>query len=116
LGVEIRSQDSEETRDDWRRYPTRPADGTPDAPLVVDRDRWQCRARSIPDAIAEKLRATVRALGMVYAGVDLILTPTGEFVFLEANASPAFGFAEDLAGVPVSAAVADLMATRDRDG
>jgi glutathione synthase/RimK-type ligase-like ATP-grasp enzyme len=103
LSCEILSQDEEGTKVDWRRYPRR-ADGE------IDTERWRCRPYALPDDVAGKLRAAARAMGLRYAAVDLIVTPSGEHVFLEANVMGAFGFAEELAGLPISEAFADLVA------
>ncbi len=103
MAVEILSQEDEETKVDWRRYPRHEG--------ALDRARWRCRPYALPGGLAERLRATARALGFAYAAMDLIVTPQGEHVFLEANGMGAFGFAEELAGLPISEAFADLVAS-----
>lgn len=108
MAVEILSQDDDATREDWRRYPRRVNER---GESVVDTARWKCRAYAVSDALASRLRAAARGMGLRYAAMDLIVTPQGEHVFLEANVMGAFGFAEELAGLPVSEAFADLVAT-----
>ncbi|MEA3199474.1 MAG: hypothetical protein QOE90_902 [Thermoplasmata archaeon] len=103
LACEILSQEDEQTRDDWRRFPRREGGG-------LDEARWRCRPYALPGAVAARLRDATRAMGLRYAAADLIVTPQGEHVFLEANGMGAFGFAEDLAGLRVSEAFADLVA------
>lgn len=103
LACEILSQEEEGTKVDWRRYPRR-ADGE------IDTERWRCRPYALPADVAEKLRAAASAMGLRYAAIDLIVTPAGEHVFLEANVMGAFGFAESLAGLPISEAFAELAA------
>ncbi len=110
LSIEILSQDVEETREDWRRYPTRRIRGR----LVVDPQRWKCRQFDLPSPMVRRCLLLSQRLQMRYAAIDMIRRPDGRFVFLEANASGAFGFAEDLAGLPLSRALADLLMEAER--
>ena len=62
----------------------------------------------LPGEIADKARAVARKLGLVLAGLDLILTPQEEWYCLEANPNPAFACfdtSDEIAG-----AVARLLA------
>lgn len=95
--TEIHSQEAAETRDDWRKYPLRQEGGQ----AVVDRDRWKCSPLELPSDVASQLRTVARRLHMPYAAIDLIRTPAGRFVFLEANANGAWAFAEDYGNLPI---------------
>jgi hypothetical protein len=95
--IEIHSQEAAETRDDWRRYPLRHEGDE----AVVDRDRWKCSPLELPPDVASQLRTVARRLHMAYAAIDLIRTPAGRFVFLEANANGAWAFAEDYGNLPL---------------
>src|SRR6266542_4169833 len=64
----IHSQQSDISREDWRRY------DFPNTPY----EPYQ-----LPDAVADKIRALMDRLGLVFSSVDLVLTPDGEYVFLE---------------------------------
>ncbi|MHB8586523.1 MAG: ATP-grasp domain-containing protein [Thermoplasmatota archaeon] len=104
FAAEILSQNLEMTKDDWRRYPFRQEGDK----SVVDTTQWVCRPHALPEHVATALRRTARGMGMVYAAMDLIKTPQGQYVFLEANSAGAFGFAEQQAGLPISEALAAL--------
>lgn len=51
----------------------------------------------LPDAIEARCKALCRSLGLVYGALDLIVTPGGDYVFLEVNESGQFTFLEDMA-------------------
>lgn len=95
--TEIHSQEAAETKDDWRKYPLRQEGDQ----AVVDRDRWKCSPLTLPSDVANQLRTVARRLHMAYAAIDLIRTPRGRFVFLEANANGAWAFAEDHGNLPL---------------
>jgi glutathione synthase/RimK-type ligase-like ATP-grasp enzyme len=87
--------DSQSTADgtvDWRRaVPT----GIGIEPYEVDA------------GVAATCCALTRRLGLEFAGIDLIVTPDGETVFLELNAAGTWAWAERSAGLPIAAAIAD---------
>jgi hypothetical protein len=95
--VEIHSQEDAETQDDWRRYPLRQQGDE----AIVDQERWKCSPLELPSEVASQLRAVARRLHMTYAAIDLIRTPAGRYVFLEANANGAWAFAEDNGHLPL---------------
>lgn len=95
--TEIHSQEDAETREDWRKYPLRQEGDQ----AVVDRDRWKCSPLDLPSEVASQLRTVARRLHMPYAAIDLIRTPDGRYVFLEANANGAWAFAEDHGNLPI---------------
>jgi glutathione synthase/RimK-type ligase-like ATP-grasp enzyme len=51
----------------------------------------------------------VQALGLCFGAIDLILTPDGEYVFLEVNLNGQWAYIEDLLGLPISAAIAEML-------
>lgn len=69
FATEIHSQDDPQTSVDWRRY----KEGT------------KHRAHRLPVAVEAQLRKMVASLGLVFGCFDLILTPEGQYVFLELN-------------------------------
>lgn len=67
------------------------------------------RPGALPDDVAARLLALVRALDLVYGAVDLIVTPEGRHVFLEVNPAGEWGMLERDAGLPIAAALADAL-------
>ena len=65
-----------------------------------------CKPYELDNAVADRCRALLRQLGLETAGLDLIVTPAGETVFLEANAAGAWAWVEQATGLPIAAAVA----------
>lgn len=90
----IHSQQSERSRDDWRRYDL---ENTPYTPY------------DLPDHIKERLVALLDRLGLVVGSVDMILTPEGEYVFLEINPNGQFDWVAQRASLPIYDHLADLL-------
>lgn len=67
------------------------------------------RPGTVPDDVATRLLALVRALDLVYGAADIIVTPAGEHVFLEVNPAGEWGMLERDAGLPIAAALADAL-------
>jgi glutathione synthase/RimK-type ligase-like ATP-grasp enzyme len=68
---EIHSQEDERTSLDWRHYEV----------------SIPYKKGSLPPEIAEKCFALMKSYNLNYSAMDLILTPEGEYVFLENNPS-----------------------------
>ena len=51
----------------------------------------------------------MRRLGLLYGAIDLVETPDGRHVFLELNPSGEFFWLEQQPGLPISAALADIL-------
>jgi hypothetical protein len=68
------------------------------------------RPHALDPTVAAQLAATVRRLGLLYAAIDLRLTPQGEYVFLEVNPGGQFLFVEFLAQLPLSEHMATFLA------
>lgn len=98
FAMEIDSQASPRTRTDWRRY---------DA-------RVENRRVELPAAVRRKCIQVTKDCGLEYSGIDLIRTPREEYVFLEANSEPAWLWVEDATGLPITRALAALLARRAR--
>lgn len=56
-----------------------------------------------------KCLALMRALGLDLAGLDLIVTPEGETVFLEINAAGQWLWVQEATGMPIAAAIVDQL-------
>lgn len=63
----------------------------------------------LPDEVTYRLQALMAELGLVYGAVDLILTPDGEYVFLEVNPSGEWGMLERDLNYPISDAIAHAL-------
>jgi glutathione synthase/RimK-type ligase-like ATP-grasp enzyme len=82
----IHSQQSARSREDWRRY---------------DLTRTPHEAYTLPDEIAAKLLQLMERLGLVFGSIDMIVTPSGEYVFLEVNPNGQFDWIAKLADLPI---------------
>ena len=91
----IDSQRSRMTKDDWRHY-----DDELDSVYAP---------HSLPADIEKKLRELLREYGLAFGAIDMVLTPEGEYVFLELNPNGQWGWIADLAGWPIDEAIADLL-------
>jgi len=79
----------------------------------------------LPDEVKASLRRLMAAFGLNFASLDMIVTPDGEFVFLELNPNGQWLWLELELGLPLVATMADLLtshhtgagrSTRDRKG
>ena len=64
---------------------------------------------SLDPKIVVQLTALVGELGLVYGGVDLIVQPDGQVVFLEVNSFGEWGMLEQSLGLPVADALAGAL-------
>lgn len=92
--IEIRSQSDPDATVDWRRG---------EVPRMA---HVPC---TLPAEIERACLALNRALGLHYSAIDMVLTPSGDHVFLEINPSGQFGWIESVTGLPMIAALADLL-------
>lgn len=76
---EIHSQEDERTSLDWRHY---------EAPIPYKKG-------SLPPEVAAKCFAMMKSYGLNYSAFDLILTPEGEYVFIENNPAGQCFFIQD---------------------
>ncbi len=90
----IDSQNSERTRDDWSRY---------------DFDNVKHSPHNLPLEIQEKLVALLKFWGLGFGACDLILTPSGEYIFLEINPNGQWYWIEQLTGMPIAKAIAETL-------
>ncbi|MDO8618696.1 MAG: hypothetical protein Q7R49_01990 [Candidatus Daviesbacteria bacterium] len=94
LSCKIDSQASEKTKVDWRHY---------------DFEHVAHTASQLPTAVQGALKRFMQKIDLRYGAIDLIETPTHEFVFLEVNPSGQWGWIADLAGLPIPKAVAEML-------
>jgi MvdC family ATP-grasp ribosomal peptide maturase len=81
-------------RTDWRR-------------AAPEECRWQMA--QLPTEVASSLQALMAELGLVFGAVDLICTPSGEYVFLEVNPGGEWGMLERDLGLPIAEAIAEAL-------
>ena len=64
---------------------------------------------TLPDPVIKQMHTITQTLGLVFSGIDLRVTPEGEYIFFEANPTPVFVFDEDTTGYPISQHIARLL-------
>ena len=94
----IHSQVSKKTREDWRRY---------------DLLNTPHEIFALPEEIQNKLLILVKNLGLVFGCIDMIVTPKGEFVFLEINSNGQWLWIEELTQMPIAEAIAKLLIEKE---
>jgi glutathione synthase/RimK-type ligase-like ATP-grasp enzyme len=93
FAAKINSQATEATRTDWRA-------GQPDHEVFA-----------LPDDVEASIRRLTDSFGLNFASLDMIVTPEGEFVFLELNPNGQWLWLELELGLPLVASMADLLTT-----
>ena len=81
FAAKIHSQDDERTMTDYRDYSA----------------EIRYEATQLPDDVTRRCREFVHSYGLTFGALDLIVTPQGEYVFLENNPGGQFLFVEQLA-------------------
>lgn len=66
----------------------------------------------LPRDVERKCLSLMKALHLGFAAIDLILTPGGDYVFLEVNTTGSWIWFEKIAGLPISDAIADFLVTQ----
>ena len=94
LSCRIDSQASRKTMVDWRHY---------------DFENVEHKCVQLPSQIQDKLRNFMIAVDLKYGAIDLIETHEKDFIFLEVNPSGQWGWIADIAGLPISNAVAEML-------
>ena len=92
--VAIHSQGQEDAKIDWRQGKTA---------------RLKHEMHQLPPEIAAQCFELLKSLQLVYGAIDLVLTPQGEYVFLEINPSGQFAWIEAFIKVPLVETLADLL-------
>lgn len=94
FAVAIHSQEVGTGKVDWRRAESGSVPHT---------------AYTLPKEIEDKLLALVDGFGLHFGAIDMIVTPEGEYVFLEINPNGQFGWLEDVLGLELFDTFADLL-------
>lgn len=98
--VAIDAQKSPRGKEDWRRF---------------DHDNTTYQSYELPESIQTLVHSLLKRLGLMFAGIDLVLTPDGRFVFLEANQVCQWYWVEMLTGMPLLANFAEMLIQATRD-
>lgn len=91
------SQNSEETKIDWRKDPRKVRHERMDLPLEVE---YKCKV-------------LVKKMNLTFGAIDLIFTPDGKFVFLEINPNGQWLWIQDLVGYPISHTIAEMLERKE---
>lgn len=88
----IDSQASSRSRHDWRHY---------------DFDATRYSAHRMPAAVERACLRLLDYFGLRFGAIDLVLTPDGEYVFLELNPVGQWAWIQDLTEMPIAQALAE---------
>jgi len=91
----IDSQSKKETLIDWRQYALK------DPPLH--------ESHQLPNDIERALKRILDYFDIEFGAFDLILTPDGEYYFLELNANGQWGWIQFMTGIPLKEEIANLL-------
>lgn len=92
--IAIHSQDSELSRNDFRRY---------------DFENVRYELVELPKTIKDKVLELTRQYRLHYAAIDLIHTPDGKDVFLEVNPNGQYLWTEEMSGVKITDALVNYL-------
>jgi glutathione synthase/RimK-type ligase-like ATP-grasp enzyme len=93
FAAEIHSQHSERARIDFR---------------AAYQDLYY-QVHALPKEIEEACRQLVRSFHLQFSAIDMLVTPEGKYYFLESNANGQWGWIERHTGLPLTAALVDLL-------
>ena len=102
FAARIESQQSEESRIDWRRG-------------------QRTRALSwgvydLPPRVEAGCLSLMASLGLTFGAIDMIVTPAGDHVFLEVNPNGQWAFVEFETGLPLREALIDMLVSGNSSG
>jgi glutathione synthase/RimK-type ligase-like ATP-grasp enzyme len=97
FSLRIDSQVDERTRDDWRRHQD---------PKAIPYTAWD-----LPEDVRSRCTELMSRLGLAYGAFDFIVSPEGEYVFLEVNPHGQWAWVEEFTGLPLAEALVDLLET-----
>ncbi|MEH1976424.1 MAG: MvdC family ATP-grasp ribosomal peptide maturase [Nostoc sp.] len=63
----------------------------------------------LPDEVVHRLKTFMGKFGLLFGALDFILTPSGEYVFLEVNPIGEWGMLEKDLDLPIASAIADAL-------
>jgi glutathione synthase/RimK-type ligase-like ATP-grasp enzyme len=96
--AKINSQDKESARKDWRA-------------AAVEEGDVEHEAFDLPEPVQGALHRMMHSFEINFASIDMIVTPEGEFVFLDLNPNGQWLWLEEELGLPLVASMADVLTT-----
>lgn len=81
----------------------------------VDYERHDYAHCEVPESVGAGLRLTLDRLGLGFAACDFVVNPDGQWFFVDLNPQGQWLWLEIATGMPVSAALADLLANPPAD-
>lgn len=63
-----------------------------------------------PESVTAGMLAFLRVFGLSFGAFDFAITPSGDWVMFECNPAGQYGWLEEALGLPITAALADLLA------
>lgn len=94
FAIAIHSQETEETKVDWRRG---------------SNPQLRHEVISLPDDVAEKCIRIVQLQSLRFGAIDLAQDPDGNIWFLECNPNGQWAWIENRTGLPIAGAITDEM-------
>ncbi len=88
------SQDNNDSKEDWRNGSIKSLKHTP---------------IKLPDELENKIRKMLKYYNLQFAGIDFLVTPDNQHIFLEINPNGQWAWIEILTKIPISKAIADLL-------
>jgi glutathione synthase/RimK-type ligase-like ATP-grasp enzyme len=98
FAAKLNSQAKESTRKDWRAGD-------------IEEGELEHEVYDLPERVQAALRRLVRSFEINFASIDLIVTPDGEFVFLDLNPNGQWLWLEEELALPLVASMADVLTT-----
>jgi ATP-grasp ribosomal peptide maturase len=75
----------------------------------TDYDNLRYAVVDVPHGVRDHVRSLLDLLRLRFAALDFVITPSGEWVFLEVNPNGQFAWLQDATGAPIAAAIADAL-------
>jgi hypothetical protein len=94
--AKLDSQAHESTRKDWRAGD-------------VEEEELEYEVFDLPERVQAGLHRLMHSFEINFASIDMIVTPEGEFVFLDLNPNGQWLWLEEELGLPLIASMADLL-------
>ncbi|MBV8541431.1 MAG: RimK domain-containing protein [Pseudonocardiales bacterium] len=96
---------------DDRRTAVKIKAGSPDSSVDWRSDyaAWTYELIEPPDHVAHVIHALMCSFDLMYGALDFIVSPDGEWVFLEVNTGGQYGWLEAATGVPLTGCLADVL-------
>jgi glutathione synthase/RimK-type ligase-like ATP-grasp enzyme len=75
----------------------------------ADQEALSYQIAEVPAPVARAVLDLMAALHLRFGALDFLVTPAGQWVFLEINANGQWAFIEQATGMPIAAAIADAL-------